>query len=96
VDCPPISKIETPAETFFSNIDRIEEVPAVWRPPSEKESGVKLRIPMTLVGRVSNEEDMGGMPGERKVKGESGIVGLGSCTSLAKKLGDTKGGGRTA
>lgn len=53
-------------------------------------------IPMTIVGRVGNEEFMGGMFGERGVNGESGTVDLGRSRSLAKKLGDTKGAGRTA
>ncbi len=39
---------------------------------------------------------MGGMLGERGVKGESGTAGLGKSISLAKKLDDTKGAGREA
>ncbi len=46
--------------------------------------------------RVRNEEIIGGVVGERGVRGESGTSDLGRSISLAKKLDDTKGAGRTA
>ena len=68
----------------------------MWRPPSEKESGVRFTIPITRVRRVGDVEVMGGILGESGVKGESGIGDWGRSISLAKKLDDTNGAGRTA
>ena len=46
--------------------------------------------------RVGDVEVMGGIPGDRGVKGESGMGDWGRSISLAKKLDDTNGAGRTA
>ena len=54
-----------------------------WRPPSEKESGVRFKIAMTWVWRVSFWLLRGGNCGESGVKGERGSEDEGRVSSTS-------------
>ncbi len=49
-----------------------------WRPPSEKESGVRLRIAIMCVARAGASEDIGVRFGDSGVRGDNGDGELGS------------------
>ena len=67
-----------------------------WRPPSEKESGVRLRTAMMRVWRVGLREWIEGTKGESGVNGDSGVSVDGMHFSCARKVGARFGDGRVS
>lgn len=56
VDWPPMSMMVAPELMKFERVVLRDEGAREWRPPSEKESGVRLRTAMMRVWRVGRME----------------------------------------
>ena len=67
-----MSRMVAPEERKDWRVGRRAAGSGVWRPPSEKESGVRLRMAMRWVFRVGAREVMGGREGVRGVRGDRG------------------------
>ena len=91
-----MSRMVAPEERKDCRVGRRAVESGVWRPPSEKESGVRFRMAMRWVFRVGERDVMGGRKGASGVRGESGAVGRGRFSRWALKVGVLSCGGRVS
>lgn len=78
VDWPPTSMIVAPLDRWVAIVAwRVGRSVGELMPPSEKESGVTLRMDMMWVLRVGSRLEMGSKVGDRGVSVDAGLSGVG-------------------
>lgn len=84
-----MSRIETPVRRKAFRVGSSKDGSRGCTPPSEKESGVRLRMPMIWVGRETWRGDMGSRFGDSGVKGNEFLLLVASFWRSALKFGPT-------
>src|SRR5579862_3913348 len=77
VDWPPMSMIEAPEEMKSKTVLMILVRSLLWRPPSEKESGVRFKMAIIIVGLLREGVVSGGREDDSGVRAERGAGGGG-------------------